>query len=134
MSSELPYPSDVPDRGGRQLPADPWNPVSVARGGSPVAVRWEDNLWLHSIAAASNDDDCEILLEDGGTSSVRRESVIAIPIRPVFQVGHEVLARWRSPAMFPGTIAGQSPQGYSINWYDGSPTLAVPLGALTFLE
>jgi hypothetical protein len=134
MSSELPYPSGVPDRDERILPADPWNPLIASRNGSPVAVRWEESLWLHAMAATSNDEQCEILLEDGSTASVPRASVVAIPIRPVFQVGHEVLARWRSPAMFPGTVTGESKHGYTVAWYDGSPPLAVPLGALTFLE
>jgi hypothetical protein len=134
MAAELPYPSDVPEPDERAFPADPWNPVTVARGGSPLAIRWTSNLWLHAVAVASNDEKCKVLLADGKTAAVPRASVVAIPTRPVFQVGHEVLARWQNPAMFPGTINAESPQGYTIAWHDGDIPLAVPLGALTFLE
>ena len=115
MFSEIPQRSSVPE-----YPADPWNPISAATGGSPVAVLWAENLWLHAIAATSNDEQCEILLEDGSKASVPRSSVVAIPNRAVFQAGHEVLARWRNPAMFPGTITAVSPLGYMVAWYDGS--------------
>jgi len=134
MSSELPYPGGVPDPSGQEFPADPWNPVASARGGSPVAVRWEENVWLHALALSGNDRTCSLLLADGRTQQIPRASVVAVPIRPVFQVGHEVLARWRNAAMFPGTITAISPQGHTIAWHDGDIPLAVPLGALTFLE
>src|SRR5262245_61373394 len=134
MSSELPYPSDVPSPDEQQLPADPWNPLTVAKGGSPVAVRWAGNLWLHAVSVSGNDEECEILLASGGTMALPRGSIVAVPLRPVFQPGHEVLARWQNAAMFPGTITASSPQGYTVAWHDGDAPLAVPLGALTFLE
>jgi hypothetical protein len=134
MSSELPYPSDVPPPDENQFPADPWNPLAVAKGGSPVAVRWAGDLWLHAVAISSSDEQCEILLADDSTLALPRASIVAVPLRPVFQAGHEVMARWRNAAMFPGTITAASPQSYTVAWHDGDAPLAVPLGALTFLE
>jgi len=134
MSSELPYPSGVPDPSSREFPADPWNPISVSRGGSPVAIRWSQGLWLHGLALSGNDQTCSILLADGRTQGVPRASVVAVPTRPVFHVGHEVLARWQNAAMYPGTISAIGPQGHMVTWHDGDVPLAVPLGALTFLE
>lgn len=132
--SELPYPADVPEPQNQEPPADPWNPLVAARGGSPVAVRWAEGVWLHAVALSGNDQYCSILAADGRSSLIQRTSVVAVPTRPVFEVGHEVLARWRNSAMFPGTITAIGPMGHTIAWHDGDIPLAVPLGSLTFLE
>ncbi|HZN33994.1 MAG TPA: hypothetical protein VFB80_09255 [Pirellulaceae bacterium] len=132
--SELPYPDRVPDPNNEELPADPWNPLVVSRGGSPVAVRWSQGLWLHAVALAGNDQHCSILLADGRTTQLPRASVVAIPTRPVFQVGHEVMARWRNAAMFPGTLTSIGDMGHTVAWHDGDVPMPVPLGSLTFLE
>jgi hypothetical protein len=134
MSSELPYPAGVPEPNSQEFPADPWNPLIASRGGTPVALRWSDELWLHAVATAGNDRRCTILLADDTTLEVPRASVIAVPTRPVFQVGHEVLARWRNPSMFPGTITAVGPLGHTVAWHDGDAPMAVPLGSLTFLQ
>jgi hypothetical protein len=132
--SELPYPAGVPDPTNDELPADPWNPLVVARGGSPVAIRWAADVWLHAVALSGNDEQCSILAADGRTMLIPRTSAVAIPTRPVFQVGHEVLARWRNSAMFPGTLTAIGPMGHTVAWHDGDVPMSVPLGSLTFLE
>jgi hypothetical protein len=116
------------------LPADPWSPLAASRGGMPVAICWTPRLWLHAVVLSADDRGCELLLGDGSTTVVPRESAVSIPTGSPFQVGHEVLARWRNSAMFPGTISAVSPEGYTIAWFDGDVPLVVPAGSLTFLE
>jgi hypothetical protein len=116
------------------LPADPWSPLAASRGGMPVAARWAERLWLHAVALSADDQHCQMLLGDGSTTSVPRGSIVAIPTGSPFQAGHQVLARWRNSAMFPGTISAVSSQGYTVAWHDGDVPLVVPPGSLTFLD
>ncbi len=74
-----------------------------------------------------------VQLFDGSSATVPAAEALPNPGHPVFQVGDQVLAHWRSGFVFPGTITAVSPQGYTVAWHDGDTPLVVPLGTLTFL-
>lgn len=94
--------------------------------GDSVAAKWSDgNYYLAKIEAISG---CEynILYADGDHGMIGVEGLRAIPKKPRWKVGDQVLAVWSTARFYPGKVKEIKDNGAVIEWDDGSTPNYVP--------